>query len=155
LVGVIEEYEDFIIQLRCELFPDLLQEHLEIKNVAANRLAGFYKLYEWLFWREKLGKNDEAYYNDLDFEKLNPQIAEANSLDIELYRYVCNEVLPRQKIHYAKAVARVGGQWIGSPFRLKYNRTKNLLYRNMIYKPYLGYFPFRPQILPVYRSIYK
>lgn len=81
LVGVVEEFDEFLILLKMKLHPTKFHPGYRIQNI---------------------GKKDSPIRREMeqDFEHFHKQIEERNSLDIELYNFVLNELLPKERKRY-------------------------------------------------------
>jgi hypothetical protein len=81
LVGIVEEFDEFLILLKRKLEPFTFRPGYESKNVG-NKYSSI---------RTDISRN---------FQKYKEKIIEHNALDIELYNYVKDEVLPSEKNVY-------------------------------------------------------
>jgi hypothetical protein len=87
--------------------------------------------------------------------KFHREIVAVNALDLQLYDYVRNVLLPRQQqelgitsgdIVRSQRVRSRGERWRDAQRRLLYR-----LYRNLVYKPHVGRLPL-PHRLPIYEA---
>lgn len=128
-VGIVEEYDTFLDSLAGLAHPRRLEHRSRVRNAADQR-------------RGRHGK--------VPLERFRDAIIARNRLDLELYDHVRRVILPEQEARRDRgggsrstgAARTIFGSWRG---------LQNLLFRNLIYKPYLGYLPFRPHALPRYR----
>jgi len=133
LVGTVECYDDFIIHLAKLLRCNKADLWYQVKNRAVDR-------------RRLKPLPDLSQYH--------ARIIENNQQDIELYKHVTNFLLPKMGVsasckdfelapfHSFGARSRIIGL-----VRLIINRV----YRNLIYKPSIGYLPV-PHALKIYRK---
>ena len=75
-VGILEQYDEFLALLSKELFPGIPVNTYGIQNVS---------------------KEDQKQDRQEILDAHQDTILEQNSLDVELYAYVKNEILPRQR----------------------------------------------------------
>lgn len=79
LVGVVEQFDEFILELRAALSPEHFDPHYTRRNVAGEREEGLF-----------------AHA----VEEHSDRIQRNNAADIELYRYVVAELIPSQRAAY-------------------------------------------------------
>ncbi|MBW1673565.1 MAG: hypothetical protein JRJ45_07930 [Deltaproteobacteria bacterium] len=77
LVGVVEEFDEFLVLLKKKLEPRIFDPRYEIKNIT---------------------KDKRKRQNFLEMHK--DYIVQRNQIDIELYRYVKEDLLPKAKNAY-------------------------------------------------------
>ena len=82
LVGIVEEFDEFLILLKKKLHPRKLKISYRLQNVAGKD-----------YIREKIEKHLGLYHN---------QIIQRNLLDIELYNYIKSKILPKEKEKYGQ-----------------------------------------------------
>jgi hypothetical protein len=84
LVGIVEEFDEFLI---------LLKKKLNKKNFKLN-----YK-------RQNVGRFNSAKHSNFknNFNEYDELIMKRNNLDIQLYRYVKEKILTKQKMEYGKS----------------------------------------------------
>lgn len=136
VVGVLEHFDEFLSNL-----GSVIQDHTgitasidyQIKNTRSDRTA----------------KSDAR----LQAEAAIDQIVEVNQLDIALHQYVLNEVAEHSRFR-TTAVTSAETYQPSTISRLLPRRAQDGLYRvyrNLIYKPYMGHWPTEHR-LPVYRE---
>ena len=81
LVGIVEEFDQFLILLKKKLEPFNFRPGYQLQNVG-NRKSPI---------RVSITQKINEYWDE---------IVEANQLDIELYRYVKDELIPKEKEQY-------------------------------------------------------
>jgi hypothetical protein len=119
LVGLMEEFAEFLVVLRKKIYPE------------------DFKLHNYHLNKGKESKNHNRFRGEL--EHFLPSIKERNNLDIELYNYV-KEKWAREKRNY-------GPSFIGDLEKLKRQSWNlrslkwniNFLYRNLYYKNLIGF----------------
>lgn len=142
VVGLLEQFDQFLSDLHTAV-----QEHTgysmdlnyRIQNTRSDRAS-------------KTTARKEA-------EKHRDAIAAANDLDIQLYEFVANELMPARSGETVPATisieaARYRPGWSARAVPKSLQPRAYTLYRNMIYKPYMGHWP-GPHRLPVYREELK
>jgi hypothetical protein len=136
LVGVVEEYADFLGKLRALAEPHHLSADYEVRNRASQRKS-----------RRK----------PLELERFRERILEQNRLDLELYEYARSVVIPGQSLRFRGRLAEGAPEAPGASARVRerLRAWTNRAYRNLIYKPYMGYAPFKTHALPPYRGFDK
>ena len=97
LVGFVEQFDEFLVLLKRKLYPFNFIPFYRVRNVKINK---------------SMGQNILVKYRE--------QIIEKNRLDIHLYNYATEEIIPKLK------------EWYGSHFNQDVNAFKN---RNMINPP--------------------
>lgn len=132
LVGIVEKYEEFLEGLRLLVWPDKLDISYEIKNIASQRKT--------------------KHFQQIDLIKYKKQLMKNNELDLELYNFVCADVLSKQR---EKILTEKSKTFV--PKIVQYSRISsmariflNRIYRNLIYKPYVGQWPV-PHMLDFYK----
>ncbi len=137
LVGLVEEYGEFLEQLSL-LSPSCgLSLECEVRNSAEQR---------------------KSHRKPLPLDQFREQIIENNRMDLALYEDARDVLLPEQRERFsarcegAISTTAATGQPRRHPLRERTRASMNRLYRNLIYKPYLGYAPFRYHALPPYRK---
>ena len=123
----------------------------------------------WLYYRKKFQIYSVRINSNSDRNIINKraeilmkykcEIKDANFNDIQLYQFVLNQIIPNQKGRLTKweannesdnphnkenALFRIGD--------IKGHSYISYLYRNLIYKPYVGRLPFSPHRLPIYTA---
>jgi hypothetical protein len=138
VVGVLEQFDDLLAQLAAIVRRTMqfeLDTWYEIRNSRRSRSGG-------------------SPASEL-VARFRKEIVAVNQLDIELYDYVRNVVLPRQAQTLGTSGANRSvspgvrgwrGRWRDSQRRVLYR-----LYRNLVYKPHVGRLPL-PHRLPVYEA---
>lgn len=81
LVGIVEEFDEFLIHLKKKLLPFQLKINYRLQNVSKKNSA----------IRKNIDKEIDQYYK---------KIVNRNKLDLELYNYVKNNLLPEEKRIY-------------------------------------------------------
>jgi hypothetical protein len=135
LVGITEEYDKFLEGLQLLLWPDRFPINYKKRNVTADS------------FKNRLYTGDFANYSN--------RIEENNHLDIELYRYTKQVILPSQHKRFVSLQKRIQNQLKVEPYSLFSKKIRifiNRLYRNAIYKPYCGYLPFVTHTLIRYKK---
>jgi hypothetical protein len=125
LVGIVEEFDEFLILLKKKLEPLKFRPGYRPQNVA---------------------KDKSPIRTDINrhFDKYREKIIKHNLLDIELYNYVKDEILPKEKKEY------------GSTFELDVEQFKKLEKRyasNLL--RYLDYFYRKCYYMPILKLIRK
>lgn len=117
LVGIVEEFDEFLILLKKKLEPLRFRPGYRVQNVANKHSP----------MRRSIEKQLHKYHE---------QIIERNLLDIELYNYVKNDVLPKAKKEYGPTFEHDVAQFKKS----KKTYSRNLLrYLDYVYrKCYFG-----------------
>lgn len=133
MVGLVERYDEFMRALSVLIgcHPDVLK--YEIKNTASKRRC--------------------SPTAGLDVEQCTAQIVERNRLDLELYQYARQCVVPRLKAQLAAAspcAASGRARWRHGGLAGRLRVAANRAYRNLVYKPWVGRLP-GPHVLPLYR----
>jgi len=98
LVGVVEQFDEFLVLLKKKLMPFNLRINYKLQNVS-NKSSEI---------RENIEQKISQYYE---------KIVERNELDIELYNYVKNDILPELKKGY-------GSKFESEVARLKRQKKK-------------------------------
>ncbi len=136
LVGLMEDYNGFLEDI-CQIMPDFRYEKdYQIRNIASTR-KGYIPV-----------KVDLEIYHD--------KICENNRLDIELYQYAKSVVIPKFRKQMTSDMPISTFILPNTPqrkFDSYFKYKMNLLYRNLVYKPYMGYVPFRQHRLPEYQKV--
>ena len=136
LVGLMEEYNDFLVDIN-RLIPSFrYEEDYQIRNIATTR-KGYIPV-------------------KVDIDKYHDKLCANNQLDIELYEYSKTVVIPKLRKSLVSNTPISAGILPDTPmrkFESNFNYKINLLYRNFIYKPYMGYTPFRQHRLPDYQKV--
>ena len=81
MVGVVEEFDEFLILLKYKLQPFKFRPEYRIQNIGRRNSPV----------RRKLDTQVKGYYK---------KIEKRNTLDIELYHFVKNELFPEEKKSY-------------------------------------------------------
>lgn len=120
LVGIVEEFDEFLILLKKKLQPFRFRPGYEIQNIT-NKDSNI---------RKDIKKRLHEYHE---------QIIERNLLDIELYNYVKNEVLPKAKKEYGPTFGHDVAQFKKSKKTYSRNLLRYLdyVYRKCYYGPIL------------------
>ena len=84
LLGIVEEFDDFLDMLKKKILPVPFHTNYTRKNV----------------------KNDRSEYDDL-LHRYEKEIAERNDLDFELYHFIINELIPSQKSALANKISPI------------------------------------------------
>jgi len=120
LVGIVEEIDEFLILLKKKLEPFRFRPGYRMQNVA---------------------KKDSPIRADINrqFDRYHHKIIQRNLLDIELYNYVKNEVLPKEKKAYGSTFERDVAQFKRLPKCYTHNTLRHMDYicRKCYYKPIL------------------
>lgn len=156
LIGIVEQFDEFLMQLRRIAFPLNLIAEYQVQNKAENRYNGGRKLYAQFIRKMNLktGVDIQTHGDHINFSSYMEEIQAANYMDIQLYEFVMSEVLPAQRLR-TKLKVDVGNKEQNILLREGFNGKISFLYRNLIYKPMAGYFPFWPHALPEYRSVFR
>ena len=120
LVGVAEQFDEFLIELRHKLLPDRFAAHYSRRNVASEG-------------RDVL--------NAALIEQHAERIRAANRGDLELYRYVLDELIPRQRAAYSGDFAAELAEFRRSNERvdgLGARLLADALCRKLYYEPITG-----------------
>lgn len=91
---------------------------------------------------------------DVDVRRYAPELESANRKDVALYRAVSAEIARRSTEGYLLKPEHAAPRQIELPaqWRRRVNHGVSRLYRNVVYKPMVGYAP-GPHALPVYRNV--
>jgi len=125
LVGLVEQFDGFLLNMRESLGPLRFDTRYEISNAAVAR--------------------NSRQSSSVDFDRYSRQISQRNELDIELYNFVRDSLIPDQASRQGNGAEAPASRW-----SLFANNWLNFLYRNMVYKPAVGRMPFRGHSLPAY-----
>lgn len=129
VVGTVEYYDRFLSDLATEMG----QPRLSQIRVFANRAE----------------KRPDSIRSRFDKNKHLKQILDRNSVDLALYDYANDKIRLRQaESRDSDAKQETSGLGTRDKCRLLLNRG----YRSVIYKPLMGYAPFMPHALPMYRG---
>lgn len=142
VVGLLEQFDDFLQDLSAIVRSHTgheMQLDYQIRNTRSDRSS-----------------QSEAR---TEAESRTEAIAEANALDMQLYEFVERTLLPSRRAESSPATIpmKPGVYHRGLAARVvptSLQPRAYTLYRNMIYKPYMGYWP-GPHRLPVYREQLK
>jgi hypothetical protein len=139
LVGIVEQFDMFVRQLnelsvRQTGVP--VAQNIRPRNSRSSATAV----------REERRKIEREFARE---------IQDANRLDLQLYEFVRDELLPRQHREYPQSSQFPPS--IAAPRRHRsldrFAKTSiRWLYRNLVYKPYVGRVPFKPHALPIYEN---
>jgi len=88
---------------------------------------------------------------DHEFGKCQAFIKSENAVDIKIYEYAVK--LCGEKGYFYKGNSESKIQLTSLKHSSKIAYFKNLMFRNLVYKPYMGYLPFKNHALPLYRSM--
>lgn len=118
LVGIVEKFDEFLILLKKKLEPSKFRAGYKMQNVA------------------KIGSPVRADINQ-QFDRYHQKIIERNLLDIELYNYIKNEVLPKERKAYGSTFEHDVAQFKKLERGYAYNLLIYLDYvcRKCYYKP--------------------
>jgi hypothetical protein len=138
VVGVLEQFDDLLAQLAAIVRRSM---HVELDT--------WYEIQN-----SRRTHRGSSPASEL-VARFREEIVAVNQLDIELYDYVRNVVLPRQ----AQALGTAGADKSASPgargwrdrWRDGQRRVVYRLYRNLVYKPHVGRLPL-PHRLPIYEA---
>jgi len=133
LVGLVERYDEFLDGLRAISAPFSLDTRYVVQNAAKQR-----------------DPSTDALAKSKCCGEYLDEIKEKNSADIELYEYVRDILLPRQLARLADDLAFSQSCEL-SKLTSKLRRWQNYLFRNFVYKPSLGYWPWPLPINPTRR----
>lgn len=152
LVGILEEFDEFQLMLQSLARPFKIFNTYEVQNAAGNRYKGLRKIYHNMYLKNPNNSLEEKKinYEKSDFIKYHDEIVKVNRLDIELYQYVKEIIIPAQKKEINQRLdinTTKAGMIIP-----KLNEGIHFLHRNMIYKKLVGVKPFRPHCLPKYTN---
>jgi len=125
LVGIIEEFDLFLSGFRALVFPVPFDTHYIVKNSSTSRRVD--------------------YRTKVDINRYAKQIADRNALDLELYQFVSCVLLPEQEERFGRVSESAIPRW-----KLLISGKLNSLYRNLVYKPFVGRLPFSLHALPKY-----
>jgi hypothetical protein len=87
LVGVVEEFDEFLVQLKRLLRPKRFDPRYSPQNVS------------------RAGDHSSRDYPQNILTKYSDEIAERNQLDLELYEHVVSCLLPRQRAEYGSSLS--------------------------------------------------
>ena len=122
-VGLVDRYDDFMrgLAILLQVPPGVL--HYRVKNAASQRPGA------------------EGPIVDLD--RYARQIHERNHLDLKLYRYAKETLIPSLQARLAERTSPVTSTPPAprSEFAIRVRVALNRVYRNLIYKPRFGYWP--------------
>jgi len=120
LVGIVEEFDEFLLLLKKKLEPLKFRPGYRMQNVA---------------------KKDSPIRADINrqFDRYRQKIIQRNLLDIELYNYVKNEVLPKEKKAYGSTFEHDVVKFKSLPKCYTHNILRHMDYicRKCYYKPIL------------------
>ncbi len=131
LLGVVEKFDCFIDGLSVLSGNDFSAYKGKKINAASNR---------------KNNSTDSLSSEDMEL------IVNANIEDIKLYNYIIKNLLGEDG-YYANDKLIKSELSLSKPSKLRL--YENLIFRNLFYKPYMGYYPFITHALPVYRDVNK
>jgi hypothetical protein len=133
LVGILEDFGEFLAHLRVLAQESPLSLDYEVSNTASGRRS----------------KSDIP-----NLEALRERVLEKNRLDMELYEFTRSVLIPEQKARFQDGLPASPSGRV-TRMRERSRLCLNRLYRNFVYKPYMGYAPFKYHALPPYRAPYK
>ncbi len=141
VVGVVEQFDELFRHLRWLAWSTVGVDLGSFYQVANERRNP---------WRARHDEPDPL----IDFGN---EIREANQLDMELYEYATRKILPAQRTRLAKHVEKlpIASRQAPSWWKRVRQRQRSLtyrVYRNCVYKPYMGRWPMRAHRLPVYED---
>ena len=110
LVGIVEEFDEFLILLKNKLKPKNFRPEYRLQNVGKRNSTIKYEL----------NKNIHNYFSEIMY---------ANKLDNELYSYVKNDIIAKEKEKY-------GSNFEGDIKRFK-NENRNYSKKHFLYLDYL------------------
>jgi hypothetical protein len=151
-----------------EIAKSLLAERFDVVGVV-EQFDELFRYVRWLAWSTMgvdLGdsyrvansrrESHQARHDAPDpFIDFGNEIREANLLDLELYEFAKREVLTEQRRRLMKHVdklpapSRQRAPW-WERMRQRQRSLTYRAYRNCVYKPYMGRWPIRFHMLPVY-----
>ena len=146
LCGCLDQFDAFMESLHKLMTPHGLGTVYKVSNQAGQRDR---RPFQRILFRAAKGFDEQSERETLtsvDVDRYRTAIEERNQLDIALYKYVNEEVFPAQASELA---SRESAPALPSSSRQLY---ANILFRNLIYKPRMGYPPFVFHSLPRYRS---
>ena len=88
---------------------------------------------------------------DQEFVKYQAFIIRENAIDIKIYEHAIR--LCGEKGYFYKGNTTSQIHLKAMQHSLKFAYFKNIIFRNLIYKPYMGYLPFKNHALPLYRGM--
>jgi hypothetical protein len=145
LCGCLEEFDAFMNALQRLMSPHGLGTEYHVANQAGQRDQ---RPFQRILFRAAKGfakPPEKAPAPQVDVTPYLDAIEERNQLDRALHRFVKEEVFPSQ----AAALATHDSKPARPATR---GRLRNMLFRNLIYKPRMGYPPFVFHSLPRYRN---
>jgi hypothetical protein len=140
-VGVQERFDQSLVLMREALgLVDFSLAYGRPRNTAARRVGGL--IYELQRLVPQRGEAPVAAMQARARAQLDQHhglLVEVNSLDQQLYDYVCNEIWARQVDRYggAEQLATDTEIEISKPASSGRKRIVSFIYRNLIYKPYI------------------
>jgi hypothetical protein len=139
LVGIVEQFGTFVHELnelsvRQTGVP--VAQNVRTKNSRSSETA----------------VRDERRQIEREFAR---EIRDANRLDLQLYEFVRHVLLPQQERMHSQSIQRASSKVV-SRRQTSLDRVARTsiqwLYRNLVYKPYVGRVPFKPHALPIYEN---
>jgi hypothetical protein len=137
-IGVLERFDDLLAQLAA-----IVRRSMRLELVAAYEIKN-----------SRRTRRGASPASEL-IARFRGEIVAVNAIDIELYDYVRNVVLPRQRQGLRGASAQVNGSRRDGGWRSRWREAQRRLvyrlYRNLVYKPHVGRLPL-PHRLPLYEA---
>lgn len=120
LVGVVEQFDEFLILLKKKLEPIKFRPGYKLQNIAKKNSP----------IRDHINRN---------FDKYKEKIIKQNLLDIELYNYVKDEILPKEKKAYGSTFYHDVAQFkkLEKRYASNLRRYLDYVYRKCYYVPIL------------------
>jgi len=134
VVGLIENYDEFVDEVAGLLHPLGLDRKITVMNKSGARLGRI---------DEKNAIKVQKPVEEFGAEIMDA-VAEKNRLDQELYEFARDVILPRQRT--AKSADETALP--PSATMQKFTRRTGAIWRNFVYKPLTGRLPLRPHRLP-------
>lgn len=122
LVGVVEEFNEFLLMLKQKLFPIIFDPGYRQQNIGSK-------------------SSNLSHMKNQIYETYQKEILERNSVDAELYKYVTDIILPRQRKLYGPSLQAdlLAFQKQIESFRWGTARYFDYIFRKLYLDPTIGF----------------